>query len=555
MNDSDRLDQYHFYEREWDSYDELMSAFEWQVPDSFNLASYICDRWAEMDESRDAVYADDGDDKTETYSFQDIQRRANRLANYLSENGITRGDRVGINARQRPQTLISHIAVWKLGAVSVPLSKLFGTEGLSYRISDSACKACIVGDANISVYRDVVDDLDTVQCTVTIGDIESTAEETPFSQVMTDYSSEHETVETDAEDDAIIIYSSGTTGSPKGVVHAHRVLLGNLPLYITTFCNMELNETDVFWTPSEWAWVATLFDVVFPSLFYGRPIVAYTADKQFNPHDAMEIIERYEVSNFFAPPTALRMMRQMDNPEQYTVDSVRCIPSGGESLGEAIRNWAADLFDGAVVQEAYGQTEANMIVGDCLSLFPTREERIGRAGPGHEVLIVDPETAEPITESGTVGEIAVAYEDDPVCFKRYLNKPEKTENKIAGEYLLTEDLGEMDDDGYLRFVSRKDDVIISSGYRIGPIEIEEELEKHPAVADVAVIGVPDETRGEIPKAFIVVATDHAESDELKADLREYVRNQLAQYEYPREIEFRKTLPKTNTGKIKRNALE
>lgn len=491
----------------------------------------------------------------ETYTFTELRAAANAVANYLREHGVERGDRIGINMRQRPETVIAHIASWKLGAVSVPLSTLFGTDAVSYRLNDADAVACFVDRSNADTLREVADGIGSLETVITVGDAESTSGEVDFTEVVHDSSPTFDTVETKAEDDAIIIYTSGTTGDPKGVRHAHRVILGNLPLVITTFCNLELNDDDVFWTPSEWAWVATLFDVVFPSLYYGRPIVAYTADEKFDPEVAMDIIERYDVSNYFAPPTALRMMEQLEDPDQWDVSSIRCVPSGGESLGDSIVNWAQDVFDGAAVHEAYGQTEANMVVGDCTALIESRKGKIGRRGPGHDIAIVDPQTAEPTVNPGEVGEIAVRYDGDPVCFKEYWNKPDKTEGKVKNGWLLTEDIGKIDEDGYLEFVSRKDNVIISAGYRIGPVEIEEALSVHPTVADAAVIGVPDDQRGEVPKAFVVLAGGNEPSENLKATLRQDVRDRLAEYEYPRQIEFLDELPTTSSGKIRRTSLE
>jgi acetyl-CoA synthetase len=554
MSEQLRLDTYHFYEQEWDGYDDLLESFEWEVPESFNMASYVCDRWAE-ERGRVALFADDGAGNTETYTYWQLQNAANSLANHLADRSVSRGDRVGINAPQRPETVISHVACWKLGAVSVPLSTLFGTDAVSYRLDDAGAVACIVDSSNVETVREVVDDVPSLDDILTVGVDDPGAGETDFWTAVDGASREFETVETDAEEDAIIIYTSGTTGDPKGVRHAHRLLLGNLPLVVTAFCNMEMHDSDVFWTPSEWAWVATLFDVVFPCLFYGRPLVAYTADEKFDPEAAMTIIERYGVSNFFAPPTALRMMVQLDDPSRWDVSSVRCVPSGGESLGQSIVDWAEDVFDGAVVHEAYGQTEANMVAGDCTKLVESREGKIGKPAPGHDIEIVDPETAEANVPRGETGEIAVRYEGNPVCFKEYWNKPGVTERKVKNGWLLTEDLGRMDEDDYIEFLSRKDTVIISAGYRIGPVEIEEALAAHDAVADAGVIGVPDDERGEVPKAFIVLAAGYEASEDLKSTLRRDVRDRLAEYEYPREIEFVDDLPKTSSGKIRRATLE
>ncbi len=546
----ERLDAYHFHEESWDSYDALRSDFEWQIPDQFNIADYTCDRWAD-DKGRVAVFESQYGDQ-DTYTFWQLRNATNRLANHLRSKGVERGDRVGINAPQRVETLISHIACWKLGAVSVPLSTLFGPEALSYRLSDADAVAAVVDESNVEDFREVRDETVSADSTLVVGDVEPEAGEANFWSAIESEPRTFDVVETDAEDDAIIIYTSGTTGEPKGVRHAHRMLLGHLPLFVTTFCNMSMEDGDVFWTPAEWAWVAALFDVVFSSLYYGRPVVAHNAGK-FDPEEAFEIIERYGVSNFFAPPTGLRMMIDTD-ASAYDVGTMRCITSGGESLDESTVEWAEKAFDGAAVHEGYGQTEANLLVGDCTALFSFREGTMGRAGVGHELTIVDPETAEPTVETGETGEIAVRYEGDPVCFKEYWGKPDRTEEKVRNGWLLTEDLGRMDEDGYVAFESRKDDVIISAGYRIGPTEIEETLVGHEVVADSAVIGVPDDERGEVPKAFVVLSERNTGDDDLRSDLRQYVRDRLAQYEYPREIEFVDDLPKTASGKIRRESL-
>lgn len=553
MSHADRLDAYHFYEEEWDDYDHLHDAFEWEVPSAFNMAEYVCDRWAD-ERGRVALFATDETGRERTYTFWQLRNHSNRLANYLADHGVGRGDRVGVNAPQKPETLITHIAAWKLGAVSVPLSTLFGVDGLSYRLADSESVACVVDDSNVDTLREVRDDLDVLDTVLTV-DVDDPAHgETDVWDAMADHSRDRDTAKTDAEDDAIIIYTSGTTGNPKGVRHAHRMLLGHLPLFLTTFCNLDIRETDVAWTPSEWAWVASLFDIVFPGLYYGMPIVAYEGGS-FDPEAAFRIVERFGVSVLFAPPTALRMMMGVDDPsDRYDVDSVRVIPSGGESLGQSIVEWGETVFDGAAVHEGYGQTEANLTIGDCTALAEFREGKMGLAGPGHDVRIVDPETAEPTIENGDVGEIAVRYEGDPVCFKEYLNRPEKTERKVRNGWLLTEDLGTRDDDGYISFVSRKDDVIISSGYRIGPEEIEESLAGHDAVADSAVVGVPHDERGEIPKAFVVLTDGFEPSESLVDDMQSFVKERLAKYEYPREIAFLDELPKTTTGKIRRTDL-
>ena len=543
-------DRYRFYEREWESHQQLREWFEWEIPERFNMAEYVCDRWVN-DRERVAFFAGADAGERRTLTFRNVEREANRLANYLSAAGVSRGERVGICLGQCPEAAISHIAVWKLGAVSVPLSTQFGNDALSYRLADCSATACIVGESTIETLRSVRDELGALKALLTV--------ETGPNSIGTDWSaieeqsSQFETVDTEAESDAIIIYTSGTTGEPKGVLHAHRFLLGHLPSFAENFIESGTAEGSVFWTPVEWSWIGSLFSVVMPTLYYGQPVVAYNAER-FDPETAFELIERYGVTNFGTPTTALRMMMQVESPaERYTLDSVRSVSAGGEAVGESVVAWVEETFD-APLEEAYGQTEANLVIGDCAALKAPKTERMGLAVPGHEVAVVDPQTAEPTVEPGDVGEIAVRYEGDPVCFKEYWKKPDRTDEKVRDGWLLTEDLGSVDEEGYFSFEGRKDDVIITSGYRTSPEEIEETIAGHRAVADVGVIGIPDEKRGEVPKAFVVVTDDGRASPELRDTLMARVKERLAPYEYPREIEFLDELPKTSTGKLRRESL-
>lgn len=545
-----RLDSYHFYEREWESYEQLCESFEWEIPDSFNMAEYVCDRWAN-DGERIAFFAESVSGERRTLTFHDVREEANRLANYLSEAGVERGERVGICLGQRPEAAIAHVAIWKLNAVSVPLSTQFGSDALAYRLDDCRATACIVGPSSIDTLRNVRDNLPALETMLTV-DATPTSTEADWSAIS-EASSQFEREATDPEDDAILIYTSGTTGDPKGVLHAHRLLLGHLPAFGENFLNEGSPNGTVFWTPVEWSWIGSLFSMVMPTLYYGRPIVAYDADR-FDPETAFELIDRYGITNWGGPTTALRMMMQVDAPaERYDIESIQSVSAGGEAVGESVVSWVHETFDGASFEEAYGQTEANLVVGDCSALEQPQPGKMGLAVPGHEVAIVDPETAEPTVDTGEVGEIAVRYEDDPVCFKEYWNKPELTDEKVRNGWLLTEDLGTIDENGFFSFEGRTDDVIISSGYRVSPEEIEETLASHDAVADVGVIGVPDDQRGEVPNAF-VVAEGEAENSALKQTLEERVKERLAPYEYPRRIKFIDKLPKTSTGKIRRESL-
>lgn len=545
------LSAYQFHEQEWDDYEDLYESFEWEVPSTFNVAEYLCDRWVQ-DGDRPAIYSENAAGDEAVYSFEDLQESANRLANVLADHGVGRGDRVGLNLPQKPETVIGHVACWKLGAVSVPLSTLFGPDGLAYRLDDAGATVCIVDESNVEALRDATDDVPDLETVLTVGDVDTEGDERDLWDVLDGYSPEFENADLDAEDDLILIYTSGTTGPPKGVRHGHRVVLGHLPSFVVIFCNMDLGEENVFWSPAEWAWVL-IFDIVFPPLFYGRPILAYDGGP-FDPSKAFELIEKYDVTNYFAPPTALRMMREAD-AERHDVGSVETIATGGEPLGEDVVQWVDDAFGGAALNEAYGQTEANLLVGTCDALMDVPQGKLGLAMPGHDVRIADGQDSTRTCDTDEVGEFAVRYEGDPVCLKEYWNLPRATERKIRDGWVLTEDLGLRDEDGYFEFHSRKDDVILSAGYRIGPGEIEESLADHDAVANAGVIAIPHDERGEVPKAFVVLADGYGQTEDVREVLTAHVRNNLAKYEYPREIEFLDELPKTVTGKVRRTDLE
>ncbi|MFB6172897.1 MAG: acyl-CoA synthetase [Haloarculaceae archaeon] len=554
MVDAPTLDAYQFHEQEWESYEELVAAFEWEVPDQFNIATYACDRWAD-DRGRVALFAEDGDGGESTHTFWQLRTAANRLANYLAERGVGRGDRICVSGSQKPGTILGHLAAWKLGAVSVPLSVLLGPDGLSYRLADSGATAFVVDAASVEAFRAIEADLPSLETVLTVGDAEPAAGERDLQTAIADASPRRETATTAADDPAIVIYTSGTTGDPKGVVHGHATLLGTLPCVNLGALNATVSERDVGRTVVEWSWAGALFDFLLPLWYYGRPVVAHEHG-EFDPATEFELVETYGITVVNAPPTALRMLMQVEDPaETYDLRSLRVLFSGGESVGDTIVDWADDAFENAVVHEGYGQTEAPAFIGDCSALgVDHRAGKMGVASPGSEVRILDPDTGEETVDPGEIGEIALRYEGNPGCFAEYLNKPEKTAGKVEDGWLLSEDLGSVDEDGYVTFQSRKDDVIISAGYKIGPEEVEDALAGHPAVADAGVVGVPDDTRGEIPKAFVVLAAGHGPSEVLAEELTDHVRDRLAKYEYPREIEFVDDLPTTTTGKVRRRDL-
>jgi len=553
MNDTERLDVYHFHEREFDSIDDLRDWFEWEVPDTFNMARYVCDRWAEAEPNKVALYVRERDGSQTAYSFGQLRHDANRFANYLREQGIERGDRVVVNGKQRAESLIAHLAVFKLGAVSVPISVLLGTDGLRYRLDDCEASAFVVDEDAVEALRAIRDDVDSLDLVVTMGDFDE-GDEVRFRDAVEGRSPAFSTVETDAEDAAFIIYTSGTTGDPKGVVHAHRHLLGELPQYLSLVSH-ETGPEQVTRTISEWSWIMSLPGVVLPALFYGVTVLGCPSER-FDAETEFELVERFGVTHLNLPPTAVRMMMQVDDPtDRYDLSSLQGLSTGGESAGTTIIEWVESTFENAAFLEGYGTTELGGVICDDPAMGC--DHRLGYFGVpsvGHEFAVFDPETGERVEEPDTIGELAMRYEGDPEVFVEYLGKPEQTSETKRDGWVYSGDLVSFDEDGYYRFHSRSDDLIVSSGYRIAPKEIEEALDAHEAVQNAGVIGVPHDTRGEVPKAFVVLNEGYEGTDELREELQADVKKRLAKYEYPRELEFVKQLPQTTTGKVKRTTL-
>ena len=370
-------------------------------------------------------------------------------------------------------------------------------------------------------------------------------DELDYEQALTAASPEFEPVETHREDPAFLIYTSGTTGDPKGALHAHRIVFGQIP-GLQAMYEFYPQPTDVFWSPADWAWIAGLMCILVPAWFYGLPVVV-DEEGSFAAERAVWLLREFGISLTLLPPTALRVIRAAGLPGGDF--SLRAVLSGAEIVGADLLGWAQEFF-GCTVNEGYGQTEFNGLIGNCASVYPVKPGALGRPAPGAIVAVVDDE-GNPVL--GKEGELA-ADRNHPLALLEYWKNPEATKEKFIGEWLLTGDLGIEDEDGYFWFVSRKDDVIKSAGYRIGPGEIEGCLGAHEAVAMAAVIGVPDERKGQVPKAFVVLRPGVEPSDELAQDLRQHVRTRLAPHEVPREVVFLDDLPRTTTGKIMRRAL-
>ncbi|MEZ5752094.1 MAG: AMP-binding protein [Paracoccaceae bacterium] len=481
------------------------------------MARQACFDWLDMPDRVAIIDLSGGARQDVTYG--DLARMTRALAAHLAGQGVQRGDRVGVLRSQDAWCAAAHLAVWSLGAISVPLFKLFGPDALAVRLEDSGARLVVTdpeGAAKLSGVMPLV----------------------PEALTLPD--ADLEPVDTGPEDQAILIYTSGTTGAPKGALHGHRVLTGHLP-------GVEISHDrlgqpgDVIWTPADWAWIGGLFDVLMPGLALGVPVVAARLPK-FTPEAARDVITRGRVRNVFFPPTALKMLKAAE----MALPGLRSVASGGEPLGAEMLAWGQAAF-GLTINEFYGQTECNMIASSAGSLFAPRPGCIGKPVPGHELAVLGP--GGPLGE-GVEGDIAVRRGSASMLLE-YWNKPEATAEKFRGDWMLTGDRG-MWDAGYLRFVGREDDVITSAGYRIGPSEIEDCLLRHPAVALAAVIGVPDPERTERIRAHVVLKPG---AQATEAELQTHIRTRLSAHLVPREVRFEAELPMTVTGKIIRKELK
>ena len=525
-------------------YDALCRAFRWRVPAHYNIGVDVCDRWAEIEPGRIAIFHVGAGGAVEEISYGALRESSNRLANALAGHGIGRGDRVAILLPQAPAVAASHIAIYKLGAIALPLAILFGNEAISYRLKDSGARALITNARGLEKLAGARAALPDLELVLSIDGPAEGAED--FHAVLARATGDFTPAATTSDDPALMVYTSGTTGPPKGALHAHRVLIGHLPGI--EFPHEFLPQPgDRFWTPADWAWAGGLLNVLLPALHYGVPVVAQKFEK-FDPEEAYALMARMNVRNAFVPPTALRMLRSAPPPQAGI--RLRSVGSGGEALGAETYEWGKSAL-GVTINEFYGQTECNLVLASCAALGVSRAGAIGKPVPGHTVAVIRPDGSQ--CAPGELGQIAIKR-PDPVMFLEYWGKPDATRDKFIGDWMTTGDQGVIDAEGYVQFIGRDDDVITSAGYRIGPTEIEDCLIRHPAVALAAVVGKPDPVRTEIVKAFIVLKSGQAPSDALAADIKDFVKTRLSAHEYPREVAFIEQMPMTTTGKVIRRLL-
>lgn len=540
-----------------DQYEALYREFRWQVPDDFNIAQACCRRWAD-DPERIAIHYEDEAGQCATLTYAALREAADRLCNLLRRLGAGRGERIAIILPQRPETAVVHMACHQLGAVAMPLSILFGPEALEYRLCDSGAVLAVVDQAALANLEQIRANCPALRHVIAVDCAERPAGVLDWQAGLAEEAARFEPEPTRASDPAILIYTSGTTGAPKGALLPQSALIGNLTGFVASQ-NWFPQEGDVFWSPADWAWTGGLMDALLPALYFGKPIVGFRG--RFSAETAFRLMEKYGVTNTFLFPTALKMMmKAMPAPRDTYRLRLRAIMSAGEAVGDAVFHWGESAL-GITINEMFGQTEMNYIVGNSAHKWPARAGSMGRPYPGHRVAVIG-EDGEPV-KPGDTGEVAVNRYDihghpDPVFFLGYWNMPEATAAKYSGDWCRTGDLASVDDDGYLWYQGRADDMFKAAGYRIGPSEIENCLIKHPAVINAAVVPKPDPERGNIIKAFIILAPGYRDSsrddEDLVAELQAHVRGKLAPYEYPKEIEFIDELPMTTTGKLQRRIL-
>lgn len=535
---------------QFDTYEQARNQFSWDIPDSFNIATDIVSKHAD-DRGKVALFQDVEDGPDGTHTFWQLDRRSNELANALTERGIERGDRVAIVGTRSDRVMLTHLAVWKIGAISVPLSVLYGPDGLAYRLEDSEPTAVFADSDRFDTVEEATTDVENVELIIGYDDAPSidglaTAE---FTEL--DDGSTFNAAETDTTDPAMILYTSGTTGEPKGVVQAHQALAGWLPSFQMCFELPWREDSPVLYVTPDLAWVGGL-NLVLGAWHYGFPAFRYDSSSKFDPKVVYDNIEKWGLTHAVLVPGMLKPMSELDVSE-WDLSTLSVVMSGSEPVSEPLYEFVTETL-GASLNEMYGQTEAMHLVTSCSQWFDVEPGSLGFPAPGHNVAIVDDDgNQKPHGETGNI----VVRKPDPVMFRELWNDPEGTERKFLGDgaWMYTEDLGYKDEDGRLWFKSRDDDLIITQGYRVGPAEVENSIIELDEVANVGVIGVGNGERGEIVKAFVEPVGDVTADESLKQRIKLHVRENLSKYQYPREIEFLDQMPTTVTGKVRRHKLE
>ena len=494
-----------------------------------------------------ALLFEDDDGSVRRYSFAELDALSDRLATGLFALGVRAGEPVAVHTGQRPETAIAHLAIHKIGAVVMTLSQLYGPDTVEHCLSDSGARIVITDSQAWSRVRDARPRFTELEHVLMVG--ERAAGERGFDDCLATESGGVEHVSTGPEDPALLMYTSGSTGLPKGLLHGHRIMHAYTPT-MTLAYDLELDRPGaVFWTPADWAWVGGWLDTVLPAWQHGQTVVA--SRHRFDEEWAFGFMARHGVTHAFMTPTALKRLAEITAPRERWKLATRVICTGGESLPGDVVRWADEEF-GIVVNEFYGLTEFNHMVGCCKALYPVVPGSMGIRYPGRRTAIIDEAGHE--QPDGTVGEIASWREDDPSLFLGYWGEPGVPERMRLGGWLRSGDLALRGEDGYFLYQGRNDDLIKSAGYRIGPAEVEDALVRHERVAEAAVIAKPDPDRGSVVMAYVRVMPGVVTGDGLARELQDHVKRNLAAYKYPRVMEFVDAFPLTNSGKISRRTL-
>lgn len=506
-------------------------------PENYNIVHEF-EKWTK-DENKVALLVRHEDGSEEKITFVELLKRANKVANLFKVHGLKKGDVLLVMVPRSAEAYATYIGALKAGLTIIPSSEMLRAKDIDYRIQHSGAKGVVAFAKEIQQF-DGVQSLDGLKLFV-YGEAQE-----PWIQVekaIENVSDEFEEVEIKSSDVAFLSYTSGTTGNPKGVVHTHS--WGYAHLRTTAKHWLGVKENDLAWATAAPGWQKWIWSPFLSVLGSGATAFVYTG--RFEPKTYLQLLQDYKINVLCCTPTEYRLMAKVDGLESYDLSHLRSAVSAGEPLNSEVINKFLQVF-GIQVRDGYGQTENTLLVGTLLGMKP-KPGSMGKPTPGNIVEIID-ENGQP-TKPGEVGDIAV-HSSTPALFKGYFRDPERTKMQYRGEWFLTGDRAYKDEDGYYWFEGRGDDIIISSGYTIGPFEVEDALVKHPAVKECAVVSSPDEIRGSIVKAFVVLKDPSLkDSPTLVKELQEHVKNITAPYKYPRAIEFIDELPKTASGKIRR----
>ena len=517
-------------------YEELAANFRWVVPAEFNFGALI-DAWA-TDRSRIALYWEDEAGHTARYTFWDVKQSSNRCMNALAALGVGRGDAVMVMLPRVPEWQAAIIGGLKLGAIVIPCTVSLRAKDIAYRARHSGARAIITTIDQVPEVTQALDQAPGLTTRIALGGAPAGWHD--FTTLLARASAGGVPARTRSDEPALCYYTSGTTKEPKAVLHTHGYTFAHR--YTGEYW-LDLQRTDLHWTTSDTGWAKAAYGVLYGPWMNGVPVFMYNG--RFDPERELELLARNEISVFCAPPTEYRLLVKQDLKRHPLPRLRHCVGAGEPLNPEVIHTWN-DVY-GLMIHDGYGQTETMLLAANLPGL-PIRPGSMGKPFPGHDLHVVGDDGQE--LGPDEVGELALRG-DPPSLFREYWKSPEETAACRRGEWYLTGDRARRDADGYLWFIGRADDVIISAGYRIGPFEVESALLEHPAVIESAVVASPDPTRGEIVKAFVVLRPGHTPGDELVQSLQEHVKRVTAPYKYPRAIEFVDSLPKTVSGKIRR----